>query len=547
MAKTPKTSTKKPPAPKASRSSRCSIEINESFVRIIKSSHSGTVIKHASAALPEMPEKHNKDYIKILSQTIKKAARTAGISRGYGIPCVLVTGGPNVILRRFTWPDMPMAAIKANTLTEIASFLPEDSSAYTISHRIVRHGIKNDGIHPVVDVVVGAISTAVSSAYTKAARKAGFAPSQLDILENARGKLTEACNILIPNPALKEPEPEEDKAPAEKPETIVTTSYAVLDIGSAQINMSLFLDGVFYSNRYFSIFPKPAEPQEEPLNIDVDTLATEVTSIIDYIQYRERGSNVQCILLLGDEKRMPGLLESLKESMDIPVYPTSEWLVHNIHGKRMTVEEVLPYLDAYGAALSARTGSRLGPDLDLKPQRVAGIGTRLVLPLVITFLILGGIMAAGIYIPLMMVSALESDKRELDEKLASFTVSASDMAEVNRDISTMAAFVNEISGIYAAYPQGRHVIPVLYGLEDNNMKFNSVSVSGGEISASGRAANFYQVADNVVWLRSHAMFKNASVQNAKADRLAEENESAVIGEYADFSMSMTLQIGAGER
>jgi Tfp pilus assembly PilM family ATPase/Tfp pilus assembly protein PilN len=574
---------KNPKPPKAKRNNRYSIDITNKHVRIIRTNSAGAIIRSAAVDIPALPEKIDREYVEILSRAIKKAARAAKVPLSFGLPCEMVTGGPHVIARRFTWPEMPLAAIRANALTEVTPYLPGDPAAFTIGFRVVRRVLKPGSIHPVFDVIVAAISTEISKAYTDAARKAGFAPTQLDIIENARGKLAAACNIEALLPVK-----ETDGSEAEK--TSEAASYAVLDITGEQINMTLFLEGVFYSNRYFALFPSAAAPppdenvpaeifsaneviteapesasqDKEFLNIDIDTLVTEVTSIIDYIQYRERNSSVQCILLLGDDEKLPGLLQSLKDSLDIPIFATADWLLPGICGKGLSISDALPFLDAYGAALPAASSARTGGDLDLRPQKTAGVGKKVVLPLVITALILGAAMTAGILLPRAMLMEMENTIQGLDDELARFTVSQSQIAEVNQEITRMTTMIDELDSLYTAYPQSRAVIPVLYRLENENQILNTVSISGGELSVQGRAPDFAKVADSLVWLRNHPLFENAAVHSVNANDETRTNEilwipsseddggiqevrELVIAGYTDFSMTVRLQKGAGER
>ncbi len=51
-------------------------------------------------------------------------------------------------------------------------------------------------------------------------------------------------------------------------------------------------------------FGEPAK-QEAPA-YDIDGLVNEISSVIDYVQYRERNSTLQCLLIYGDENKING-------------------------------------------------------------------------------------------------------------------------------------------------------------------------------------------------------------------------------------------------
>jgi Tfp pilus assembly PilM family ATPase len=535
--------------PKEAPPIRYSIEINNAFVKIIKTNRAGVIVKAATVKVSGLPEQRDKAYVTALSRFIKKAVRDARITWGIGIPCVLVTGGPHVVIRRFTWPEMDQAALRINAQAEIAPFLPDEAASYSIGYRILRKAAKTETtLAPTLDVMVAAIPTDIASALYGAVSKAGFAPMRLDIIENAQGKLTRVCRV--------KPEPDEDR--------ISPASYAVLDIGGPQLNMSLFLDGVYYSSRFFSLEASVPEAEEkEPLpeilrdldideekpaeSFDVDGLANEISSVIDYLQYKERNSKLECILLYGDDEKIPNLHGSLSETLEIPVYKADEWLKTGLI-KTKKRESVLPYLNTYGAALPAFSGTarqKLGGDMDLRAARKPNPLAQVLIPVACTLAALAVAVFVGIMIPYGMLEDLKRQDERLDAELARYTVTEAQLAALTEEITYITECIAAEAEFHTLYPNMSQVLPVIFGLDDYDLAFGSISVSGGSVSLSGVTDDFYQLADDIVALRDNALFTESVVNSASSSSIA-ELESLIRNEYdTSFSASLQLTVGAG--
>ncbi len=177
---------------------RYGIEITQNAVKVIMAGRSGVIKKAAAVKLTDLPDQIDKTYVAAITRAIKKASREAKIARGIGMPCVLVTGGPHIVMRRFTWPELTPAAMRVNAQSEIISYLPGEASSYTVGYRILRKTTASEGsAFFTYDVLVSAIPTQISSALCEAARKAGFSPVRLDVKENAQGKLTRAFSMIF--------------------------------------------------------------------------------------------------------------------------------------------------------------------------------------------------------------------------------------------------------------------------------------------------------------------------------------------------------------
>ena len=559
MAKT--TKPKAPAVPKGAhidRNHRYSIDFGEKYIRVIAVNGAGVIVKAGKVEAPPMPETPDQAYTTALSKAVKQAKRAARVPRSINLPCVLVTGGPNIIIHRFVWPDMPATALRSNAITEIAAFLPEDSDTFIISQRIVNRHVGTEGTIPKLDVVVAAIPSGVAKAIDAAVRRAGFVPVRLDVHENARGKLTQTSRIL--------PEPDSER--------LSPASFALLDINSERKNITLYLNGVFYSNRYFASFmhesdlpAMPPAPIEDAFDhesmknaagtpaapVNVEALANEVVSIIDYIQYRERGSKIECILLYGDENVAPNIVQVFAENTDIPVYKTSQWLKPGLFNKKTAKAETLGYLDAYGASVGIAAGSGLPPklaaDIDLKPVRKKNPAAQLLPPVACALVVLAGLAAFGINFQRSQLNEKQKLVTALERELSVFTVTDADVAAIGREIENIKTEIENITAsaddlfdFFLAYPRAGAVLPPIYALESGTQRLGGVSVSNGQVSVSGKVSDLKKLADNIVKLRGNDLFSDASLKSAKAYETDTYSGAAV-----DFNLSIELRLGSGVR
>ena len=515
------------------RSHKYSIDFGEKTINIVGLDGAGGVVKSATVDAPQAPEKPDAAYTQALAKAVKKAKRAAKIPRSTGLPCVIITGGPHVIIRRFTWPEMPDAALRSNAVNEITSFLPDEAGNYTISHRVVNRQVSTENSIARIDVLVAAIPTANAKAVTDAATKAGFAPARLDVHENARNKIARTVRM--------QPKPDEER--------LEPASVAILDINGPRVNISLYLHGMFYSNRYFAanaqeneaaVDEEPGEAREAA-PIDTDALANEVASIIDYIQYRERGSEIECILIYGDDDAIPTLYQSLTDNMDIPIFKTGQWL-------RTGYCRDHRYLDAFGAAISSAYGSNLPPrlaaDLDLRPPKRKNALTQLLPPVACTLAVLGIALYFGITIPNNNLADLRATGRDLDRQLSGYPLTSADLAVLSNSITSMRTQIGEVENFYKEWPGALDLLPVMNGFQNGGRYFQSFSVSGDSASANGQSADFDDFSDLLYKMRANNYF--SSVRGNSAVASSADGEQAANDRTA-FSFTIGIRAGTGAR
>ena len=392
---------------KQRRTEEIGIDIGNRSVKVIKTNTAGKILKMGAAALPgDMPDIYDPTYPARLSRAVRAAGRAAGanrLSRG-----VLVAGGPDVIIRRFLWPDMPPAALRSNARTEMAPYLPGDGDAYTVSCRALRK------VPPAqLDVMVTAVPKNTVLVYLDACRKAGFFPKRVDVRENAREK-------LIRDPSLWEP--------GETPFDL-RQSFAVLDVTGSPYNLTVFIDGVFYANRYFG-------------GGDNGAVAAEIASILDYIQYRERGAKVAGILLYGNAEATGGLSEDLARDLGIPAAGISGCLKLKLPRKTGTAAD---YLDAYGASVRTRGDMDLNP-----PKERKTVFRRFILPAACTAAVIALLFSAGAVLPRRQIERLQTEIEALDRGLLKLGGGSEREVSLLSDIDAFRSRYPGASGVFQA-------------------------------------------------------------------------------------------------
>ena len=117
------------------KTTKVSIDIDETTVRIIQTNPSAQIIYGGSAPIKSFTDKHGEEYENALTEAIKIAAQNAGIKGKHN--CTVITGDPYIIINQFVWPKMPLDALSLNARTEISPYLHGDISKFIISHKII--------------------------------------------------------------------------------------------------------------------------------------------------------------------------------------------------------------------------------------------------------------------------------------------------------------------------------------------------------------------------------------------------------------------------
>ena len=485
---------------------RYNIDIGEQEIRVVKYTKKGVVKRTGVSEMPNMSnlEVGSKEYVHALSVAIKKAGKIAGMTLGLGANCDVVVGGQQIVVRRFVWPDLPYAAQIENAETEIAAYIPGDPKAYVIGHEVLRNVTNESLEHKNIEVIVAAMPKDFARAIVVAARKANFNAVRIDVRENVRSKVVAKCFKLTEPPS----------------------SYAILDFSQSQANVSLYLNGVFYSNRYFT---RPTEGE-----YDTDSLSNEVVSIIDYMQYRERGSKIAAVLLMG-EGNQAGIEASLKENLDIPIYTSEDWV-----NPRITEEQdtLFASLDAYGACLPSLDAKN---PITLKPALVKDKAStrKLVGVLLGSLAVVIIVLIVAITIPTIMRNELRSGLQDLNAILAGYTVTVDDIAELNVSIVLMEGQIGAVEDFFVEFPQARTLVPVIF---DSGLIVQSFNASSSTVNIFGLAEDFVRVSNVVETLRESELIASVHVSSLVDNSTAHPNAHTT-----SFSMVIILQEGMGER
>ena len=523
---------------------RYGIDINENAVRIIKYANNGLIRKVGEAEFYTIHQPADADYALDLADSIRFAASQVGMPRGASAS--IVAGGPEVIVRKFIWPELPDTALAENAHTEFTPFLPGEANEYTISYEVIKK-VQNEESNAInIEVLVAALPRTLVEAITSAVTKAGLKVTRIDVRENARAKLVSNCCIIDGG--------------------VAPQSFAVLDFSQSRANMGLYLNDSYYSSRYFvpTIFEEEPEPEPEfdengeviPIDESIPkpppigkyepiTLANDVVSVIDYMQYRERGSEIACILLIGEEY-LPGIEEALHDSLDIPIYRAMDWLPQGIDSYVTgTYGEFIlsPYLDAYATSFPSFNPKvplnlRAEVKKSSKIKIIAGFSAAAVL-------VVGVVVAAITYFHVTM-TPLREDIARMNEAIEQIDTGPEDIAEIAGEADILRQQIDDITGFFSEHVHAGEVLPILLDQTvGGNLSRNPIGITGFSISDSEGvltfiADDFYHIAD-----ASDYMMENPLVLGAGALAVVDIPEQDY-GQEIVFEYEMQLIFGHEE-
>lgn len=345
------------------RSERICIDISDSVVSVIKLDPKGVMMKAGSAKAPTLQGMPDDAYVTDLSAAIKKAAWAAKVSMGFGASCVVGVSMPDITIQRFRWPEMPTDALLSVAATEIVPYLPGSKSVYHVGCEVLGQ------VGGELEVLVAAMPEEHAIAVDTACRWANFKPKRLDIRENARSRLVQHWCAPI--------------------EGVVPTTFAILDVGPGAANIAFYHNGLFHSNRYFAPeFVKLDEVEdfetlmsvkagglgsdESAIRYDTAKLTGEITSAIDHFYRLIGGDRISCVLLMDDEN-IPGIEESLRTGVGVPVLGPSQWVLPGIKLPSLRRLNQDAFLDAFAVGMPSLADHDCRMDLCL-PNQATGSG-----------------------------------------------------------------------------------------------------------------------------------------------------------------------------
>jgi len=339
------------------RSERVCIDISDNVVSIIKLDPEGIMMRAGSAKAPTMPPEPNDAYVTDLSKAIRNAAWAAKVSMGFGASCIVVSGGPEMVIQRFTWPDMPAEALSAIVQEEMIPYLPGNPSHFTISCEVLRR--EEGSGPPMLEVLAAAMPIELSAAITTACRWANFKPKRVELRENARGRFAHYWCAPV--------------------EGEVPQTYAILDVGPGLANIAFYHNGLFHSNRYFTpeivklgevkdfdllmtVKAGGIDDNENAIRYDSLKLTEEIVSAISHFNRATGGAGVSCVLLMDDEN-IHGIDENLRAELRTPILKPSQWVTPGIKRPNLRRINQSQFLDAFAAGMPSISGHEGRMDL----------------------------------------------------------------------------------------------------------------------------------------------------------------------------------------
>jgi len=310
-----------------------------------------------------MPASPNDAYVTDLSSAIRKAAWAAKVSMAFGASCVIVSSLPNVVLQRFTWPDMPEEALIPIAHEEIVPYLPGPLEHFSVGCEVLKQ-VQTGGA-PMIEVLVAAMPIEHSSAMATACKWANFKPKRMDLRENARGRLAHYWCAPV--------------------EGEVPSTFAILDVAPGFASIAFYYNGMFHSNRYFtpemvkleevddfellmSVKGGGVDDNQNTMHYDPGRLSDDIISAINHFHRLVPGSRLQCALLMAEEN-IPGVEDHLRAKLDMLVLKPSQWVSPGMKRPNLRRVDQAQFLDAFAAGMPAL--SNHGTRMDLRMSESA--------------------------------------------------------------------------------------------------------------------------------------------------------------------------------
>jgi hypothetical protein len=298
--------------------------------------------------------------------------------------------------------------------------------------------------------------------------------------------------------------------------------------------MTVFINGLYYAGRYFGSHVMKA--LEHSGDEDDDEagygLIQEVSSIIDYTQYRERGQTISHLLLCGPDRPVHRLRLNLEEYLGIPVLCSKDDV--NVTFKAITkrpMADALSFLDALGACLPAPDSAF---DLDLKykkPDRK--IFRRIVAPVIVSTALLAMLVGAGIYLPRMRLEELRAESTRLDEEYVRYVaVERGDTIVIRSEVDFMVSLEGQSNEFRSEIPASE-VLTAVTGALPSGVSYNNINITSGSVSMDCEAPSLAAAANYLERLRAIEIFTDVS--SGAVDARYED-----AGFVASFNVNLTI-------
>ncbi|MCL2049259.1 MAG: pilus assembly protein PilM [Defluviitaleaceae bacterium] len=520
------------------------IEIASGAIKVIKVDPKGAILSVGSSRYEHTNIVWSeKTWIEKLSQAIREAARGAKVPKGSGFACKIVTGGPDVVMQRFNWPELAHQAMLNNAKHEIASYLPGALQNFVIGAEVQK--VKEDAANSSMEVFVAAMSKDMATAIGSAATWAGFKVLSIDIAENARNRFVKKyCEI-------------EGGAPS---------SYGILDLNNPNPHLTLYLDGLFYSTHYFTAAGKEQDEADQkselPIEFDVDAVVGEVNFLVDFVRYQERSSTLECILVLG--RSHEELTQRLSASLGIPVHENRAWMrASAFRGAKNRGK----WIDAYAAAVPSSVIASQHM-LDVKTpiiirnpgRRVFMIGASVASVMAVTLLI-------AMAIPWWKEKSLERKFNDMNVEAAQVDVlvaqspSREEIIDLRREIEYYGIRLRGIDAFYREFTQAAQLVPVFFNAEvldierydkpEGFTELLSLSVAEDDITLDATAIHYDHVAGLLQYFREYVPedeeYGRTLFRAVGTNSVTEGNTLDFELGTATYSFGLTMRKGMGVR
>jgi Tfp pilus assembly protein PilN len=239
----------------------------------------------------------------------------------------------------------------------------------------------------------------------------------------------------------------------------------------------------------------------------------EISFVVDFIRYQERGSNLEAILIMG--RTQPGFAERLSAGLDMPVLSNDAWMRSSI------IEDVKGdpglFLDPYASSLPS-TVIAANHMMDLKTVvMVKNPARRLFAVASGLMFVLLSVLAVGLLIPFMTERRLQNEYNDLDEleatvqRIVAMAHTQAQVDERREELEFIETRVDGIDAFYDEFAQAAVVVPVLF--DSGFSRIQRIDATEDRILVSARTDHFNHLADMVDYLRQHSLFRTARTIN----------------------------------
>jgi len=469
------------------KTAKICIDVGDNTVKIIKTDSGGVITHAGSASVKHFSNKCGGEYESALTLAIKAAALDAGI-HGKG-SCAIVTGDPYIIIHRFNWPKMPTEALALNARSEITPYLPGNASEFTVSYKIIGED-KGKEDAETYNVMVATMLTNSCESILDAVRKAGFNPKSLSLRETARQKIT--ATPLFMN-------------------SLNAKSFAVLDICDSIFNMTIFINGKYYANRYFSSNSYTKSSGNDAFG-ETGGLIGEVSSTLDYIHYKERGTNIKDLLIFGDTGSHAALINDLANEINVRIHTLKDMQPELVLPDMQTTVNAELYADAYIASVVDPS------DIDLIPKKETDAKKERKMPVLLPCLIIiaCALIASLIFFPAQVLKNLTQEEDMLIRRYKTYTVTEEDVAVLTAELNNLNEQLKTVNDFILSADKfsAQKILKEIDAKLISGTTVEELQIKGREIIITGYAHSTKNVADYRDALSDIELFKSVSVKTS---------------------------------